>query len=209
MRKGLFISFEGGEGAGKTTAIQMAAKYLQGRGIRTCTTREPGGSDTAEQIRALLLDPDHADLVPVAELLLMFASRAQNIADTIRPAIEQGTWVLCDRFTDASRAYQGAGRGIASAHIEYLAQWIHGDLNPDLTFLLDLDVSVGMARISQRGHSDRMERAEIEFYHRVRTAYRELAANNPRFLAIDAQLDIHAVQEKVIARLDQLIAATP
>jgi len=203
--KGRLITFEGGEGAGKTTAISVAAGYLHQQGITTQITREPGGSAIAEHIRSMLLDPDNTGLHAETELLLMFAARAQNLADTIRPAIENGIWVLCDRYTDASRAYQGAGRGIAKKHIEYLADWIHGDMNPDLTVLLDIDVATGMARVTRRGAQDRMEQAEMEFYQRVREAYRKLASNDPRFRIVDASADLKAVGEAVIRHLGELL----
>lgn len=182
-----FITLEGIEGAGKTTALRHLCDYLKELSIDYVLTREPGGTVIAEEIRHLLLQASNESMCPDTELLLMFAGRAQNIAQVIRPALNQGKWVVSDRFTDASFAYQGGGRQIAFRHIEELAQWVQGDLKPDLTFLLDLPVETGISRIQGRGAKDRIEREGLVFFERVREAYLMLAAKEPeRIQCIDA-----------------------
>jgi dTMP kinase len=185
--QGRFITIEGGEGAGKSTMIEQIAAWLTSRGHRVVTTREPGGTHLAEQLRAILLDRDNDGLSSLAELLLMFASRAEHLAELIRPALARGETVLCDRFTDATWAYQGGGRQMAAAPIAALEELVHGDLQPDLTLLLDLPVEQGLARASRRGESDRFEQESQAFFDRVRRAYLDRAAAAPgRFVVIDA-----------------------
>jgi dTMP kinase len=161
-------------------------------------TREPGGTQLAETLREILLDKRNASLSSLTELLLMFASRAQHLDELIRPALQRGDTVLCDRFTDATWAYQGGGRGLPSSEIAALEQLVHGDLQPDLTLLLDLPVDEGMGRAARRGESDRFERESLPFFERVRTAYLDRASAEPgRFAVIDAAGDVHEVWQQI------------
>lgn len=195
---GRFISFEGIEGVGKSTQIQVFAASLRERGIEVLITREPGGTGYAEAIRAILKSHRGEFMPPVAELLLMFAARAINVANTIRPALAQGTWVIADRFTDSTRAYQGAGRGIPRSKIDELAELAHGDTHPSLTVLLDAPVSLGLKRAERRGEADRIEREQHAFFERVRAGYLALARECPdRIVTIDASGDLESVSEQV------------
>ncbi len=200
--KGVLISVEGGEGAGKSTVIDAMQQLLARRGWEVTLTREPGGSAVGEVIRKALLDPAYR-LVPETELLLMFASRAQLVRELIRPALARGAAVLTDRFTDASFAYQGGGRGIDSGLIADLERWAAG-IKPDLTFLLDVGVQVGLDRARARGvQLDRIEREQDVFFERVRNTYLARAAAEPsRFRVIDAALPAAAVSDAVCAALD-------
>lgn len=192
--KGLFITFEGGEGAGKSTMIERACSWFESAGREVVLTREPGGTRLAEKIREMVLGPEHEELCAEAELLLVFAARAQHLAELIRPSLARGCVVLCDRFTDASWAYQGGGRGQPSEFISALEQGVHGDLQPDLTLLLDLPVSTGLQRMADRGAIDRIEQESIEFFERVRAAYLLRAQQFPgRFRMVDASRDIETV----------------
>lgn len=185
--RGQFITIEGVEGAGKTTVMNRIGDWLVRRDRAVVSTREPGGTELAERIRDILLDRRNRELAGLTELLLMFAARAQHLAELIRPALERGDTVLCDRFTDATWAYQGGGRGLPDAQIAALEQLVHGDLQPDLTLLLDLPVRDGLARVSRRGASDRFESESVTFFERVRANYLARAAANPaRFVVIDA-----------------------
>ncbi|MCI0504689.1 MAG: dTMP kinase [Gammaproteobacteria bacterium] len=198
MSAGKFITLEGSEGAGKSTAMQTVQAWAVQSGIDFVTTREPGGTPLAEKIRGLLLDKNHTSMADDTELLLMFAARAQHISELIKPAIAAGKWVLCDRFTDATYAYQGGGRGIAKERIAQLEQWVQGGLRPDLTLLLDLPVEQGLARAGQRGNLDRFEQEQTAFFERVRTAYLERAKRFPdQFRIIDASQSIEAVQQQI------------
>ncbi|WP_376695469.1 dTMP kinase [Wenzhouxiangella sp. EGI_FJ10305] len=205
MRRGRFITLEGGEGAGKTTAMHTVRSWLAERGREVIVTREPGGTAAAERIRALLLDPDNGPLTPMSELLLMFAARQENLAGVIRPALARGTDIICDRFTDASRAYQGAGRQLGSEAVETLAGLVHPDLQPDLTLLLDVPVAVGMERIRGReGGPDRMEQSRPEFLERVRQAYLAQARLEPgRFVVIDAARGLEDVTAAIESALSE------
>jgi dTMP kinase len=204
VSRGRFITLEGGEGAGKTTAMETIAAWLTRRGREVVVTREPGGTEAAERIRGLLLDPGTGALSPLSELLLMFAARQENLEGVIRPALEQGRDVICDRFTDASRAYQGAGRGLGAAAVESLAGLVHPDLQPDLTLLLDVPVEVGMERILGRGAPDRMEQNRPDFLERVRAAYLEQARREPnRFAVIDASRPVEAVGRAIERTLEE------
>lgn len=182
-----FITVEGGEGAGKSTQIERIAHWFRARGLTVVCTREPGGTRLAESVRDLLLDRSNDDLSDTAELLLMFAARAQHLSEVIRPALERGDVVICDRFTDATWAYQGGGRGVPAKTISTLEHLVHGDLQPGLTLLLDLPVKAGLDRARRRGESDRFESEAAAFFERVRTAYLERSEKEPeRFSVIDA-----------------------
>ena len=194
----MFITLEGPEGAGKTTQIQELAKYLRAQGKSVILTREPGGTRLGEKIRELLLNPEQEDIVPDAELLLIFAARAQHLAQVIKPALARGDWVLCDRFTDASYAYQGGGRSLSSDRIAVLEDWVQGELRPDVTLLLDIPVHLGLERAGRRSAADRFEREDLEFFERVRKAYLEQAAHNPnRYFIIDATATSERVQQTI------------
>ena len=196
--RGRFISFEGGEGAGKSTMIARCREWFAKNGAEVLVTREPGGTFLAEKMRDIVLDRAHGELSPIAELLLVFASRAQHLDELIRPALARGTTVLCDRFTDATWAYQGAGRGLPAGVIGALEQAVHGDLQPDITLLLDLPVELGLKRISRRGLADRLEQESPEFFERVRQNYLQRAASaRHRFAVIDASLDEPSVWNQI------------
>ncbi len=201
--RGRFITLEGSEGSGKSTNLNFIHQRLQQAGIEVVLTREPGGTPLGETIRELLLDHRQQAMASDTELLLMFAARAQHLNELIVPALEAGKWVLCDRFTDATYAYQGAGRGIANARIALLEQWVQGELRPDLTFFLDLPVAQGLARAGERAELDRFEREEIDFFERVRQGYLSRAEAQPqRYRIIDASPQLPEVQ----AQLDRIIS---
>ena len=201
---GKLISLEGVDGAGKTTHLEYLCDYLVKRQVTVLTTREPGGTHVGEQLRSILLDAAEP-IAPLTELLLMFAARAEHIQKVIRPALLAGTWVLCDRFTDASYAYQGGGRGIDSQNIEVLEHMTQGSLRPDLTFLLDLPVEVGLRRRRGLDRSrDRFESQDLEFKQRVRLAYLERSETKPRILCMDGTLPIETIQREMGKKLGQL-----
>ncbi len=205
--QGRFITLEGGEGAGKSTMVQRCHEWLLERGHRVVQTREPGGTHLSELIRDIVLKRDHEHLCASAELLLVFAARAQHLDELIRPALERGETVLCDRFTDATYAYQGAGRGMPEALIAQLEQAVHGDLQPHLTLLLDLPVRQGMQRVSGRGESDRIEQESLAFFERVRQAYLQRAQAAPqRFAVIDASQNPSVVWRQVEKALEQRLS---
>jgi len=192
--RGKFITLEGGEGAGKSTVLAAVHEALLGFGHNVHVTREPGGTPAGEAIRHVLLDPQFRGLNAETELLLMFASRAELVRSVIRPALELGSWVLSDRFTDASYAYQGGGRNQPIERIAELERWAADGLQPDLTLLLDLPVEQGLARMSHRGSADRIEMESVAFFERVRSAYRARAAANPqRFRIVDSGQPLDAV----------------
>lgn len=198
MITGRFITLEGGEGVGKTTNMQLLSQWLTSRGIDFVQTREPGGTALGEQIRQLLLTCDGDAPAPMAELLLMFAARAQHLALVIEPALSAGKWVLCDRFTDATYAYQGYGRQLPLAWIQQLEQLVQGVRQPDLTLYLDADLEVSNARVQQRDAGlDRFEREQRQFFERVRQGYLARAAGNDRFRIIDASVPLHEVQQSI------------
>ncbi len=200
--KGKFITVEGIEGVGKTTNIDFIHQQLQAAGRDVVLTREPGGTPLAEAIRGLLLDPAYTGMDSTCELQLMFAARAEHLAKIVWPALEQGQWVLCDRFTDATYAYQGGGRGIDGGVIARLEELVQGDFRPDLTLLLDVPVDIGLARASKRGALDRFEQEKVEFFERVRNAYLEMAQHSPdRYRVIDASLPLNDVQNQIAAIL--------
>jgi len=196
----MFITFEGIEGVGKSTQLGRLAQALAPRCTEIVRTREPGGSELAERLRALLLDPALESMSDTTELLLLFAARAEHLARTIRPALARGAVVLCDRFTDATYAYQGGGRGLPLATIDTLAALVHADVEPDLTLLLDAPVDVALGRAGRRGAGDRFEREQALFFERVRAAYLRRAAEAPgRFRVIDAGESEDAVFARVEA----------
>lgn len=205
--KGLFITFEGVEGCGKSTQMKLLHEHLTYRGRTVVVTREPGGTPIAESIRALLLDPENAALGPTAELLLYEAARAQHVHEKIRPAIRERKIVLCDRFADSTTAYQGAGRGLKPEILDELHRIATDGIWPDHTFLIDLDPEQGLERVRARGRSDRIEGEALEFHHRVRQGYLELARREPRRVTIlDGGSDVDAIQTQIRACVDRLIA---
>jgi len=203
---GRFVTIEGIEGAGKSTQMNAAREFLEAHGLEIVTTREPGGTHLAERIRDLLLDPDDRDMAADTELLLVFAARSEHLDKVIRPALARGAWVLCDRFTDATFAYQGAGRGVGDARISALEDWVQGSLRPDVTLVLDLPVAAGFARIAERGRRDRFEREDHAFFERIREAYLERARRSPqRYRIIDATRPADEVAAAVRAALEALL----
>jgi dTMP kinase len=209
---GRFITFEGGEGAGKSTQIARAAGWLRERGMEVLVTREPGGTPRAERLRTILLERDSEPMPQSCELLLMFAARATHLENLIRPAVRRGAWVLCDRFTDATYAYQGGGRGLPKAQVDALVDIVHPDLQPDLTLLLDLPAATGLARAARRNGSDgpdRFESEQQEFFERVRAAYLDRARAEPaRFRVIDASRSIDEVTLGIAVALQSLLGAS-
>jgi dTMP kinase len=204
---GRFITLEGIEGAGKSTIAKFGLGWLAEQRIPGRLTREPGGTPLAERLRQIVLEKDAEPLSPLTETLLMFAARDLHLRNLIRPALERGEWVVCDRFTDATRAYQGAGRGVDPKLIEALAAAVHGGLTPDCTLLLDLPVSVGLARARGRagGKADRFEAETAAFFEKVRAGYLELARHEPgRFHVIDATAPLAAVEARVAGILQEL-----
>ncbi len=207
--RGRFITLEGSEGSGKSTNLNYIHQRLQQAGIDVVLTREPGGTPLGESIRELLLDHRQQAMASDTELLLMFAARAQHLNELIIPALDAGKWVLCDRFTDATYAYQGAGRGIANERIALLEQWVQGALRPDLTFFLDLPVAQGLARAGERAELDRFEREEIDFFERVRQGYLSQAAEEPqRYRVVDASPALPEVQAQLDHIIDEILQGT-
>lgn len=192
---GRFITIEGTEGGGKSTNLAFVRTYLEKHGVSVVETREPGGTSLGEDIRGLLLGHRHDGMSDDTELLLMFAARNEHLSRVIRPALAAGQWVLCDRFTDASYAYQGGGRGISAARIAQLEQWVQQGLQPDLTLLLDIPVAEGLERTRERAQGpDRFETQQLEFFERVRQCYLDRAHNDRRFRIIDASQPLELVQ---------------
>lgn len=204
--KGRFITIEGGEGVGKSTNIQCITDRLQSAGIEFVLTREPGGTQFAEQIRSLLLSHQDEPVAEMTELLLIFAARAQHIKQVIAPALDAGKWVVCDRFTDATYAYQGGGRGLNVEAIEQLETLVQGSLRPHMTFLLDLPPEIGLERASKRAALDRFELEKLEFFNKVRATYLQRAHNEPqRCVIINAEASIEAVQADILSHLEPLL----
>ena len=198
MQRGKFLTIEGTEGVGKSTNLAFVHNWLVTRGIDVVVTREPGGTPLAEEVRHLLLAKREEPVDETAELLLVFAARAQHLAQVIKPALERGSWVLSDRFTDATYAYQGGGRQLNKSTIAQLENLVQGKLRPDLTLILDIDVTLGLNRARQRGEFDRFESETIEFFERVRAAYRERAAMAPdRYALVDAGQSLEQVQQNI------------
>ena len=209
-RRGLFITLEGGEGAGKSTAGEFLKHALDAAGIDLLRTREPGGTALGERLRTLLLDPEAGRVDPMAELLMIFAARAQHLSQVILPALARGQWVLCDRFTDASYAYQGAGRELGARAVGALENLVQGELRPDVILLLDAPVAVGMERARGRGALDRFERETAGFLERVRQAYRRRAARGgERYRVIDGARPRAEVERALRALVDDLLAGRP
>lgn len=203
---GRFITIEGTEGVGKSTNIAFLCQLLESLGIEVVLTREPGGTPLAEELRNLLLTPRAEKVSQDTELLLMFAARAQHIENVIRPALARGAWVISDRFTDATFAYQGGGRGVDMDNIRLLETLVQHGLHPDLTILLDLPVAVGLQRASARSEPDRFEQEKLAFFEKVRAAYLARADAEPdRFAVVDAALDIPAVQAQIEAAMKQFL----
>lgn len=203
---GLFITLEGPEGAGKSTNRDYLAARMREHGLDVVLTREPGGTPLAERVRELLLAPSDEAMAADTELLLVFAARAQHLAQVIRPALARGAVVLCDRFTDATYAYQGGGRGLSVERIATLEQFVQGDLRPDLTLVLDLPVEVGLARAAARGRLDRFEQEGQAFFEAVRQAYLQRAQGAPqRYSLLDAAQSLEAVQRDIDALLPGIL----
>lgn len=207
--RGLFITIEGTEGVGKSTNVAFVREYIASHGIELVTTREPGGTPLAEEIRNLLLAPRSELVDPVAELLLIFAARAQHISEVIAPALARGAWVLSDRFTDATYAYQGFGRSLPLDVIRLLEGIVQHQLHPDKTILLDIDVHIGLERARSRGDLDRFEQEDILFFESVRTGYKTRIEENPhRYAVVNAGNTLQRVQEDIKHVLDDLIVQT-
>lgn len=203
---GLFITLEGPEGAGKTTNREYLATQLREQGLEVVLTREPGGSSLGEGIRALLLTPSDEPMAVDAELLLMFAARAQHLAQVIVPALERGAIVLCDRFTDATYAYQGGGRGVDMTRIAQLESFVQGSLRPDRVLIFDLPVEVGLARAAARGTLDRFEREGLAFFNAVRSTYLERAKAEPsRYQVLDASRSLQDVQSALQHLIPEIV----
>jgi len=201
--RGRLITLEGVEGVGKSTVLPVVKDFLQERGVEVLHTREPGGTELGEQLRDVLLNTDQ-DIVPNAELLLMFAARAQHAEKVIVPALKNGIWVLCDRFTDASFAYQGGGRQLGAERVGIIEQWVLGDLNADLTLLLDASRETSLERTKKRRELDRIETEGDDFFERVRVAYLERARTFPdRIKVIDANPDFETVTASIRLQLEQ------
>ena len=199
---GKFITLEGIEGVGKTSNLNFIREQLEAAGHDCIVTREPGGTNLGESLRELLLSHSDENMSPDAELLMMFAARAEHLAKVIRPALEAGKTVLCDRFTEATYAYQGGGRQLDVGKISDLETWVQGDLRPDLTVVLDAPVEVGRARAGQRSAPDRIEKERDDFFQRVREAYIDLSKQHPhRICLIDASVELEAVQQQIQDKL--------
>ena len=213
MNRGKFITIEGSEGVGKTTQIAALRESLEERGLEVIVTREPGGTPRAERIRELLLTPTDEPMPMTCELLLMFAARATHIENLIRPALERGAWVVCDRFTDATYAYQGEGRGVRREEIASLERFVQQELRPDLTVLLDAPIEIGAARAAARdgdGPRDRFEQERQDFFERVRNSYLERARSQPgRIAVIDATADRESVQQAILAEVEIRLLMRP
>ncbi|RUM93724.1 MAG: dTMP kinase [Thiothrix sp.] len=199
-----FITFEGGEGVGKTTQIQRLKEYLVSLGNKVLITREPGGTEIGEAIRQVLLDKTLPGMHQDTELLLMFAARAEHVQTVIYPVLADGVWVLSDRFVDASHVYQGVGRGVDATRIDQLERWTLGGFQPDLTFLLDMPVAAGMKRVHTRGETDRFETENLDFFQRIREGYLSRVKKFPeRYRIIDAEQDLDVVTASINGALDK------
>jgi len=205
---GKFITIEGGEGAGKSTNIEFIKDFLQQKDLDIVLTREPGGTPIAERIRTILLDKSATSIDSDTELLLMFAARSQHLSEVILPALNRGAWVVCDRFTDSTYAYQGGGRGIDMQRIEKLEDWVQGELRPDLTIIFDLPIEVGLERAGKRSQPDRFELEDIQFFERVRDGFLSQAKKNPeRYAVINAEPEISVVQNELTQLMNKWFAS--
>ena len=205
MERGKFITIEGIEGVGKSTNMATLVEALESAGQKVLTTREPGGTPLAEDIRDILKNRGDEPVPEIAEVLLMFAARSFNVNNVIVPALDAGTWVVSDRFTDSTRAYQGGGRGIPMETIDLVADWVHGDTWPDVTILLDAPVEIGMERAGRRSEPDRFEQERHDFFQRVRECYLQLAINEPdRFVIIDTTRSLEDVEQDIRALVEQI-----
>jgi len=205
MSRGLFITLEGGEGAGKSTNLAYARQWLEQAGREVVVTREPGGTELGERVRDILLHRRDLDITAESELLLMFAARAEHLAKVIHPALAAGKVVLCDRFTDATYAYQGGGRGIPAERIAVIENWVQGGLRPDLTLIFDITVEAGRQRAGQRSEPDRFESENDEFFARVRATYLARAASEPRRMrVVDASRSLKRVQQQIAAIMQEV-----
>jgi len=205
LRDGFFLTLEGVEGAGKTTAREFIAGGLRENGATVLETREPGGTELGEKIRALLLDPGQNRMSALSELLLIFAARAQHLEEVITPALESGFFVICDRFTDATFAYQGSGRGLDVTLIQTLADLVHPRIQPDLTVILDMSPQKGLARARRRGELDRIEQERWEFFERVRAGYIARARSDPeRYFVLDSDRPLDEVKTDLGRLLERL-----
>jgi dTMP kinase len=205
MERGKFITIDGVEGAGKSTQITFICDYLKAKGVNVILTREPGGTDVGEKIRTLLLSNSTGKMHADTELMLMFAARNEHIQNKIMPALKQGDWVLSDRFTDASYAYQGGGRGLDVSRIAQLEQWVSQDFTPDMTLLLDVPVEIGMSRVESRGKKDRIELEATDFFNRVRQAYINRSEQFPeRIKLIDSSQTVDHTKQQIKVILDSL-----
>ncbi|MCF6194605.1 MAG: dTMP kinase [Kangiellaceae bacterium] len=201
-----FISLEGSEGVGKTTSLKFVQSFVEALGHKVLITREPGGTPMAEEIRNILLSEREETVEVDTELLLMFAARTQHVNQVIKPALEQGKWVICDRFVDASYAYQGGGRGIEFFRLQQLEKWCLGDFSPDVTLLLDMSSSEGIERTRKRGKADRFEIEKMSFYEKIRNAYLERAKMEPdRIHIINAAPSTEVVQAEIKSVLEQYL----
>lgn len=204
--RGKFITIEGTEGVGKSTNLAFIKNHIETAGIELVVTREPGGTPLAEELRQLLLAKRQEPFDPIAELLVVFAARAQHLAQVIEPALAAGKWVLSDRFTDATFAYQGAGRQLSVEVIAILEKLVQKGMQPDKTIWFDIDVEVGLARAKSRADLDRFEQEQIAFFKRVRTGYRDRVKQNPqRYLVVDAGQELAQVQAQLVVELKKLI----
>lgn len=212
--KGKFITLEGGEGAGKTTSRAYISEFLRQQGIKVLETREPGGTEVSEAIRYILLDSSLPSMHPDTELLLMFAARNEHLQTKIIPALQVGTWVICDRFTDATYAYQGYGRGLDQQRIAALETWVQGSLRPDYTLLFDIDVPTGMQRVNARSQqlavsADRFEQEKVDFFERIRAGYLKRARQYPQqYKIIQAAANIQQVQQQLARVLNSILNPT-
>lgn len=202
MQKGKFITIDGVEGAGKSTQIKFICDYLEAKGVNVVLTREPGGTDLGEKIRELLLSTTTKSMHSDSELLLMFAARNEHIHHKIIPALEKGDWVLSDRFTDASYAYQGGGRGLDIERIEHLEHWVLKGFTPDMTLLLDIPVDLGMSRVESRGEKDRIELEDLDFFERVRQAYIDRSEKYPQRIKL---IDSSKSREHTSAQIEKIL----
>lgn len=206
MERGKFITIEGIEGVGKSTNMATLVDCIEAAGHKVLKTREPGGTPLAEDIRDILMNRGDEPVPEIAEVLLMFAARSFNVNNVIVPALDAGTWVVCDRFTDSTRAYQGGGRGIPMDTIDRVADWVHGDTWPDVTILLDAPVEVGMERAGRRSEPDRFEQERHDFFQRVRECYLRLAVSEPdRFVVIDTTRELDEVSADIRALAAQIL----